>query len=116
MSTFILILLAYYIYLLGKGLIVAERPWGPANYIILLVLVLMVVAFVFTLKKAIREARAQKEEDAKVRAEYERKRAEKVKAIYREAMTPAPTNPPAADATTDKSSEQQQDDSGQKSE
>ena len=82
MTGILAILIGYYIYLFGKGLVTSENPFNTAWFISLLILVLLIVAFIFTVRRAVREGKARKEEEAKIKAEYERKRAEKAKKSF----------------------------------
>ena len=86
MSGILCVLLAFYMYQLGWGYlgrkIVSGEPLTWMDYLIGLFVIAMGVMFYFMLKKAIRENRARKEEQAEIRARYEKKRADKVREMY----------------------------------
>ena len=97
MTGILAVLIGYYIYLFGKGLITAEEPFTVAWFASLLIMILLVVAFVFTIKKARKESKERAEEEAKIKAEYERKRAEKARKVFEEDEFAAPISEPQAE-------------------
>ena len=86
MSGIICVLLAFYMYQLGWGYlgrkIVSGQQLTWMDYLIGLFVIAMGVMFYFMLKKALRENKARKEEQAEIRARYEKKRAAKIREMY----------------------------------
>lgn len=97
MTGILAVLIGYYIYLFGKGLVTAKEPFTIAWFASLLIMILLVVAFVFTVKRARRESKERAEEEAKIKAEYERKRAEKARKVFEEDEFTSPVTEPDKD-------------------